>query len=399
MPQPLTSRLRPLFSVSRALARASARENLKRLAWLALLAIPFDLLHIVMFGFSVSADSGVHLAWRREVIVIHFVAALLFGVLGLSALHLRRHHQHLPNWVTETLVLLAGGTLLAFGLGIAAADQQVTSSVTPFLMGAVATALILMLRPVCAMLLYGLAAVAFNQVMQQAQPDAALRLSNQMSGLTICGIGLLLALILWTGFARQLQQRLRLRRQRRALEEKNRQLAYLAGHDPLTGLLNRREFDQVMKQELARSSRNGLPLALLMVDLDHFKDVNDRHGHPLGDEVIRHTATLLRKHTRAHDSVARLGGEEFLLLIPEVTPAQASALAEKLRRLIQDTPLPMKSGLLYLTASFGIATLDGGVGSSYENLYSTADQALYRAKASGRNRLEVADAAPYGTLE
>nr|WP_237751058.1 GGDEF domain-containing protein [Pseudomonas aeruginosa] len=190
----------------------------------------------------------------------------------------------------------------------------------------------------------------------------------------------------------QQAQRLRLASDARELHE--HQLVELAtieqaGHDPLTGLFNRREFDQLVLMELARIARQPQPLSLLMVDLDHFKYINDRYGHPFGDEAIRHAANLLRGNTRSSDSVARLGGEEFLLLLPDTAEQQARSLAEKLRERLEGTPLATQDGVLCLTASFGVASLDGGGQASYEQLYSAADQALYRAKSSGRNRVEV----------
>ncbi|CDF83065.1 hypothetical protein PKB_1707 [Pseudomonas knackmussii B13] len=399
MSQPFSQRLRQLYRLTPPLARSVASENLKRLTWLALIGVPFGLLHILAFSLNLQGTRAEFDGWRHGIIATHAVVALLLACIGLLAWYARRRTEPAPLLYCEALGTGAAGVLLAFGLTITFFDQQVTSSITPFLMGCVAAALILLLRPLAAATLYVGAFVAFELAMELAQPDPQMRLSNQMGGLTICGIGILLSLILWSGNLRNLRQRQHLRRQRKELEEKNRQLEYLAGHDPLTGLFNRRQFDQLVKQELARCDRQPMPVSLLMIDLDHFKFINDRYGHPLGDEVIRHTANLLRKHTRSTDSVARLGGEEFLLLLPDSAVPQAMAIAEKLRKLLEETPLPMKDGLLYLTASFGIATLESGVSGTYERLYATADQALYRAKASGRNRVEVMDAAPCGTLE
>lgn len=386
MPLSLIKRLRSLYRLPPALARPVARENLRRLDWLALLAVPFGLLHIGAFWLNVQGSGARFDSWRQNIIATHLTVAALLTGIGLLAWQARQ--RAVPPLYGDTLAGLAAAALLAFGLTITFFDQQITSSITPFLLGSVAAALILLLRPWLSLLLYGTAFALFELAMQIAQPDPQMRLSNQMGGLSICGIGVLLSLILWFGHLRNLKQRQRLHRQRMELEEKNRQLEYLAGHDPLTGLLNRRQFDHLVKQELARCERQPLPLSLLMVDLDHFKFINDRYGHPLGDEVIRHTANLLRKHTRNIDSVARLGGEEFLLLLPNSNAQQAANMAEKLRKLLAETPLPMKEGLLYLTASFGIASLCGGVRGTYEGLYATADQALYRAKASGRNRVE-----------
>ncbi|MBB4866237.1 diguanylate cyclase (GGDEF)-like protein [Pseudomonas nitritireducens] len=400
MSRTLIQRLHHAIAVNDALALPIARENLRRVYLAALLAVPFDLIHILVFWLNLQGSSPQYDGWRLGIIRVHASVAVLFTLLGLLAWIASRPRRNPPLRYLQALTVAGSATVLGFGVAITATDQQITSSITPFLMASVATALIILLRPRLAILLYLLALAAFELAMSLAQGSPQLRLSNQMGGLTICGIGLILSLILWHGHVRNLRQRQFLRQQRQELEEKNRQLEYLAGHDPLTGLFNRRQFDQLVAMELARVTRQPAPISLLMVDLDHFKFINDRYGHPLGDEVIRHTATLLRNYTRTGDSVARLGGEEFLLLLPDTSQPQARVIAEKVRRLLEETPLPMKDGLLYLTASFGIACLEAGTPGTYENLYAAADKALYKAKASGRNRVEVIElGAEMGTFD
>ncbi|MHB9797296.1 GGDEF domain-containing protein [Pseudomonas sp. MT3] len=393
-------RLQHSIAVNDALALAVAWENLRRLYFAAAFAVAFDLIHILVFWLNLQGSTPEYDDWRLDIITIHATVAVLFSGLGLLAWLASRSQHTTPLWFMNLLSILASAILLGFGIAITGADQQVTSSITPFLMASVGAALIILTRPRHAITLYILALGAFEVTMTLTQATPELRLSNQMGGLTICGIGLILSLILWHGHVRNLRQREFLRQQRLELEEKNRQLEYLAGHDPLTGLFNRRQFDQLVGMELSRVSRQPAPVSLLMVDLDHFKFINDRYGHPLGDEVIRHAASLLRNYTRTGDSVARLGGEEFLLLLPDAGHAQAHSIAEKIRKLLEETPLPMKDGLLYLTASFGIATLEAGIPSTYELLYAAADKALYRAKASGRNRVEVIEVgAQMGTFD
>lgn len=400
MSRTLLQRLHHAIAVNDALALPIARENLRRLYFSALLAVAFDLIHILVFRLNLQGSSPEYDGWRLDIIRVHAVVAVLFTLLGLLAWLASPPRRSAPLWYMQLLTILGSALVLGFGIAITGADQQVTSSITPFLMAAVATALIILLRPSLAVALYILALATFELTMALTQDSPQLRLSNQMGGLTICGIGLVLSFILWHGHVRNLRQREFLRQQRLELEEKNRQLEYLAGHDPLTGLFNRRQFDQMVGMELSRAARQPAPISLLMVDLDHFKFINDRYGHPLGDEVIRHTASLLRNYTRTGDSVARLGGEEFLLLLPETSQPQARVIAEKVRRLLEETPLPMKDGLLYLTASFGIACLEAGVPGTYEGLYAAADKALYKAKASGRNRVEVIElGAEMGTFD
>ncbi|MGV8922597.1 MAG: diguanylate cyclase [Thermomonas sp.] len=168
------------------------------------------------------------------------------------------------------------------------------------------------------------------------------------------------------------------------LVEKNQQLEVLSVTDPLTGLFNRRKIDEVMEEELARSRRYGVHLAIIMVDIDHFKQVNDTYGHGAGDVVLVGVASLLRSCTRDSDATGRLGGEEFVVLCRHSTLEGALSAAEKLRAAIACHAF---AGVDPITASFGLATCRDG--DTVASLLGRADAALYRAKNNGRNRVEV----------
>lgn len=158
----------------------------------------------------------------------------------------------------------------------------------------------------------------------------------------------------------------------------------LAHTDHLTRLTNRRGLEPLLKQELQRAERYGLPFAVLLADLDHFKEVNDRHGHAIGDQVLREVALRLDHNLRQADTVARWGGEEFLILAPTTDLAQAEQLAERLIEVIRSEPVV---GSIPVTISIGVSCYRAG--DSLESLLQRADEALYRAKALGRNRLEL----------
>ncbi len=155
---------------------------------------------------------------------------LLFGGIGLLALWLRRQPPKL--WRMRLLILLGGAGIIGFGVAIACIDQRITSNITPLLLACFACAMFILIRPAYAVPFYGLAMLVFQLAMGYAQADPQLRLSNQANGLTAFGLGLLLSLILWHGHVRNLRQQRKLELQRQELEEKNRQLEYLAGHDP-----------------------------------------------------------------------------------------------------------------------------------------------------------------------
>jgi diguanylate cyclase (GGDEF)-like protein len=172
------------------------------------------------------------------------------------------------------------------------------------------------------------------------------------------------------------------------LFEETRQLAIT---DPLTGLANHRQFYDQLAREFRRAQRYQRPLALLMLDLDHFKAFNDRHGHLAGDQALRETADVLRQNARSVDILARYGGEEFAIILPETDLPRAASHGERIRSAVASHVfLSQETGLEHqVTVSVGVATLTTKA-RKIEELVHDADQALYRAKAAGRNRLELA---------
>ena len=156
--------------------------------------------------------------------------------------------------------------------------------------------------------------------------------------------------------------------------------------DGLTGVPNRRHVDEVIERLLADSRRTKRPLSAILFDLDRFKAINDNHGHAVGDQVLRATADAVRELLRGGDHVARFGGEEFIVLLPETNGADAVLVAEKMRTTIAGIELDALEGG-FVTASFGVAAYPDD-GASSDELFSAADEALYRAKEAGRNRVE-----------
>lgn len=154
--------------------------------------------------------------------------------------------------------------------------------------------------------------------------------------------------------------------------------------DPLTGLLNRSALDSRSHELSELSERDGAPVALVVADIDHFKAINDTHGHAAGDAVLVEIASRLREHSRGFDHVYRLGGEEFAILIPGATATRATVAAERLRESIADRPLV---GDVRVTASFGVSGSEEGTRFRFAEQFALADAALYRAKQAGRNRV------------
>lgn len=174
------------------------------------------------------------------------------------------------------------------------------------------------------------------------------------------------------------------------LQRAHEALAVLAATDSLTGCANRREFEMRGAAEVARVKRSGAPLSFVTIDLDHFKQINDRHGHKAGDEVLKAFAELVKRTLRPSDVVGRIGGEEFALILPDATREGATVAAERLCQLVEKEVVTLAGAPLRFTVSLGVAQY-GPDGDTYESVIEAADRRLYRAKQLGRNRVVASE--------
>jgi diguanylate cyclase (GGDEF)-like protein len=177
-------------------------------------------------------------------------------------------------------------------------------------------------------------------------------------------------------------------RERGRAEQRAQDLENLAAVDGLTGLYNRRHFETLARSELARCQRYVRPLSLLLLDVDHFKLINDRLGHAAGDRVLRRIAEMCSASKRDSDVVGRIGGEEFAVLLPETAPDAAQQFAERLRSAVRESPIVIEGETIVVTVSIGVAGATLRT-SSIDALSRFADQALYDAKRAGRDQVVV----------
>jgi diguanylate cyclase len=318
-------------------------------------------------------------------------AALAFGAAGCAltalfaaAVHTGLHRHLSGAWFTTVQLLTACGLML----GTAAAVPQIGMLLLLTMVVAVATAALqLPLRHVLAVSALVVAAslallLAHGTRFGMPLDDAWLRL---LSGLWFAVVLGKIAAISLIGT-----------QMRKALAGSNARLALaltqvqeLSERDELTGLQNRRSILALLSEQIARVARGDPGFAVAILDIDHFKRVNDRYGHAMGDEVLRTFAKLVGAHLRSTDRFARLGGEEFVLLLPNTTDAPLAALAaERFRRVVQEHPWATLAADLQVTCSIGLTTSRSG--DDVAGILARADAALYGAKSEGRNRVRPA---------
>jgi len=168
-------------------------------------------------------------------------------------------------------------------------------------------------------------------------------------------------------------------------------MRHQATRDFLTGTWNHRAIVDILEGEVSRARREGRPFAVIMADLDHFKEINDTHGHLAGDAVLREAADRMSKTIRPYDRVGRYGGEEFLIVLPGCDQANAVRFAERLRERVNGEPILYQDRPISVTISQGVVVYSGAEATDHFTLLQAADAALYRAKSSGRNRVELGE--------
>ncbi len=331
-----------------------------------------------------SPDGDPAYRWKLGLLLVHTGMGLAMLGCAWAARVLRHGHRTLAGrWLGYFTVSVA----LAFAIAAVALDQWVTPNITPFLVSCIIASLVLYMRPLSAAVLYLAAYGAFHLALGWTQADTGLLLSNRLSGFAACAAGWALSVLLWRKFTIITLQQEQLDKTQAELQQKQRELERLTRQDGLTGLFNRNTFVELSRRELDRAQRQGSATTILLLDLDHFKRINDTWGHPAGDAVLRHVATLASTTVRSTDLVGRLGGEEFIVLLPNTSAEAGRKLAEKLRQRLEASVIQWEGIRIPVTASIGLSSTTVEEKRDFDHLYTEADKALYLAKQRGRNRV------------
>lgn len=383
-------RLRNVIQENGAVQGEATMETLRRFRIFAAVALLVNLAYVAEFWFHAKDnESAVRASWANAIGWAHCISGVSMVVLGLLIHRYYRNHQRSSAQAT-VLQLLFCTSMLLFAIALSVIDQMVTTNTTNFAMICLLLAMTSLMRPAMTLVLFLGTYFVFFQALSLTQPDPGLLALARSHSVSAVLMSVVASAVVWRQFVTAVLLRREITRSHQALADKQAELEYLATHDPLTGLYNRREFMRLAEMELARSARFPSDVSLLMVDLDFFKKINDQYGHPAGDEVLQRVAGLLTAGVRCTDLVARLGGEEFIVLLPNTASEGALAAAEKLRHAIRAQQLLVQGLRVPVSASIGVSGLDKVQRGVLEDLYAAADQALYVAKHAGRDRVEYA---------
>lgn len=364
-------------------------ETLRRFRWAALFLVP---LHgawaWALTGYTAPAGHPEMRVWATDLERLHAIAALAVVVAAVLAHWLSRGGRGSRSAVALQIVIAA--SYLVFGALLTVADLVANVGVGPsgYMLVSVMVGVLSLMRPAISVPMFIGAFFGFQLLLADAPIAEVSRDSLNILGPSIALMAMMASVMVWRQYARAVKLRRELSRSNAALVEKQEELAFLAEHDTLTGFLNRRAFMRLAQQELDLAARAQLATHCIMVDLDFFKRINDTHGHPVGDAMLRHVADVLRRGVRSTDTLARMGGEEFIVLLPHTSRDGALGVAEKMRLLVRTHALQHQGQDLPMTASFGVSGTEAGQAAQADAIYSAADRALYLAKKGGRDRVE-----------
>jgi diguanylate cyclase (GGDEF)-like protein len=361
-----------------------AQINIHRVFYLSIISIPIRLFTIINFINKSTAGDEKEIKWQIGIIISHMVFLVLLIILGSISYKLKKKNK--PNSVTVAVIYAMVITILLISVVITVIDQLVTYSITPFIIACVAIGAVFLIKPLHSLLIFLLGYVVYYFAMGTMQLELSVLLSNRVNGLTSIILGVFLSFTLWRSNVINLNQKEHIKRQQKELEDKNKELESLATYDSLTGLINRRCFEEKISIEMSRIKNHDKKSCLLILDIDNFKSINDKYGHPTGDVILEGFALLLKKQLRETDIIARIGGEEFAILLINADEEIGKVVAQKIRKSIEKELFIIDGHEVNITVSIGITVLDSRT-DSYEEGYKYADRALYRAKAEGKNKI------------
>ena len=371
--------LKKLYYDHNSVTEESVTINIKRILYASTFALFLDVITVFTFLNLSSNDEG----WEKMIVLAHIAMAGLMLIVFLLSLLLSR--QMLPKKLAYPLQYIAFISVLALGIAATTIDQRVTSNITPYIMACLLSATVILIRPVYSMLMFMGSYFTLFFFIEMTSTSIETLWSNRVNAMTVMAISFLISVLMWRNNYIHIRQKRHIDAQQIQLKKINRELNQMAYYDSLTGLHNRRHFDRVIKKEISRMQRKDYSSCLVMLDIDYFKIANDTYGHPAGDKLLIQISNLLSRNIRKYDTLCRLGGEEFIILLPQATLDDGLAAAENLRKLIDAYRFTADKEPVHLTASFGVALLNPSEDPALINQYNIVDHALYLAKQSGRN--------------
>ena len=356
--------------------------NIRYLSIVSLLTIPIFIIPILLF-WRMDLSTAEENLWRNSLLICY--VSIIFVMICLRLLIWIFSKREKRSWIFKVIQWIGLLAIIIVGIAIVTIDQLVTTNITPFMLVCMIVSIFFLLNPLQNFFLYIGVYLVYFWALGLTQTNISVLLSNRINGIISVALAFTLSLVLWRNAVVNKQQEQKLAKQQNELEEKNRLLQKQANFDNLTGLCNRRLFREMTEKEILYIKRSKSPASIMLIDLDLFKSINDKYGHPVGDILLKQISALIKRELRESDLVSRWGGEEFLCLMRNTDLASAASIAERLRYLIENSIFCEPLEAVSITASIGISALGDYSENDFEKAYMYADKAMYRAKDAGKN--------------
>ncbi|MFW2502911.1 GGDEF domain-containing protein [Clostridium diolis] len=359
--------------------------NLERMKLILIIFIIVEILFILFNDIPYLINHSSNVIWNDSKyfilhslnVIVSFVGFILIKVLTKYS---KNKFRLMNKLLIPTLTIL----ILSSMAMINALDQAKPGNVSSvFIANLIIFSSIIMLRAPLNLAVYSIPFLAYLSGLVIFQNDINLLVTNIINGL----IFFLAIIIISTGIYNSNYEKIA---QNIILREINTKLNYISSHDSLTKLLNRRSFSNHVSEKMRMVGKSKKIATLILIDVDHFKHVNDKFGHSVGDMVLKEVSNIIIKHIKTTDLATRWGGEEFLIFLFESSINEAYVLAENIRQEIQNKVIVTDKFQIQITASFGISLLKDNFSKSFDTSFKSADVALYKAKNQGRNRIVIA---------
>lgn len=359
--------------------------NFARMKLVLIVFLIFELPFILFNDIPYMINSSSKIVWNHSGFLILHLLIVFVCSAGLTLLKIlnkreERRFENIYKFLISVLTIL----LLSLIAVINGLDQLLHSNISSvFIANLIIFSGVILLGFPLNIVVYSIPFIIYLGGLIIFQQDAGLLISNAVNGLIFFVAVIIISTVIYDNHYERMVENM-------VLEETILKLNYLSNHDPLTGLLNRRCFVEKVAEKMKIINETNKSAALILMDIDYFKHVNDNFGHPSGDIVLKEVGNILMKHIKKNDLATRWGGEEFLIFLSEITIEEAYKLADTIRMTIQNNVIFADKFPVNITASFGISLLQSNSLNAFDFSYKAADAALYQAKNQGRNRIVVA---------
>lgn len=359
--------------------------NFTRMKLLLIIFIIVEILFILFNDIPYLINPSSNVIWNDSKFFILHLLILFVSIIGLILIKIStKYDKNKFKNIYKLLIPTLTSLLLSLVAIINSLDQVKSGYISSvFIANLIIFSAVIMLRFPLNLAVYLIPFLTYIGGLVTFQHNAGLLISNSINGLIFFLAVILISTAIYNYHWEEITKNI-------VLEEINLKLNYMSSHDPLTGLLNRRSFGIKVAEKMRIITETKELATLIWVDIDHFKHVNDKFGHPIGDIVLKEVSHILMEHIKTTDLVTRWGGEEFLIFLLQTSIDETYALANKIRLAIQNKVILADEFQIQITASFGVSLLKDNFSNSFDTSYKAADAALYKAKNQGRNQVVMA---------